>query len=87
VADHPQFKLLETHFPAVLELPHPRPVVAGIGDVHDDANEVVAIGYGALAPMAFDLLRLVTGGAETVDDLKNGVRNPLWRNVAAVIEP
>jgi len=87
MAHHPQFKLLETRFPAVLELPHPLPVRAGVGDVHDQPDEIVPVNYGAVAPVAFDLLGLVAGGTEPIDDFENCVGNPLRRDVAPVIEP
>jgi hypothetical protein len=43
--------------------------------------------YGAMAPVAFDLLCLVAGGTEVIDNFENCVGNPLCRDVAPVIEP
>ena len=87
MAYHPQFELLETHLPALFELPHPVPILPAIGDVHDDPDKIVPVGYSSMTPVTLDLLCLVAGGTEVVDNLKNCIGYPLSWNVAPVIEP
>lgn len=86
IADHPQFELFEFCFPALFEGFHPAAILGRVGKVDNDADEVVAVSDAGLAPVAFDALGFVAGGAKLLDDFEHRVSQPLCGDVAAVVE-
>src|SRR5436309_8028323 len=68
---HPQLKLFQTGFPATLELFHPLTAFDRVRHIDDHPDEVVPVQYPTLTPMAFELLRLITGGAEMIYDFQD----------------
>jgi hypothetical protein len=57
-----------------------------VGHIHDDSNEIVPIEDSAMAPVAFHLLGLVTGGSEMINDFQHGFSQPFRRNRPSVIK-
>jgi hypothetical protein len=50
------------------------------------ADQVVAVECAAVPPVPLNVLCLVAGRAELLDDLQHGVSQPLGGDVAAVVE-
>ena len=86
ITDHPEFKLFEAGFPAALEILHPLAALRRIGHVHYQPHEIVPVDHTAVAPVALQLLSLVTGSAEVVDDFQDGFCQPLGRDIPTIIE-
>lgn len=87
VAHNPKLQLLEPILPARFELANPIAVVGGVGYVDDEPDEVVAVCHRAMPPVPFDLLRLVAGGTEALDDFEHGLGESIGRDLPTVIEP
>ena len=47
-----------------------------VGSVDNDLDQIVAHNDAAVTPLAFDLLRLVTGGAKVIYDFQDCVSVP-----------
>ena len=58
----------------------------GIGNINDEAYEIITIGHAALTPVPFNFLCFVARGAKVIDDFKNRISEPLVWHVAAVVE-
>jgi hypothetical protein len=63
ITHHPQLKLFETSFPATFELFHPAAVLYRVGYVYNDLDQIVSIKDSTIAPVTFNLLRLITKSA------------------------
>ena len=74
---HPEFKLFEARFPADLEILHPLAALRRIGHVHHQPHQIVSVDHTTVAPVALQLLGLVIGSAEVVDQFQDGFGKPL----------
>src|SRR5437867_3626215 len=83
---HPQIKLIELEFPSFFERFHPSTILRGVGNIHEEPDEVVAIEHAGMPPVAFYGLRLIAGGAELPNDFEHRVSQPLGGDVAGVVE-
>ena len=68
VTHHPKIELFEPGFPASFELFHPLVISSGVGYINDELHEIVSINNATVAPMPFQFLRFVIGGAEVIHD-------------------
>ena len=57
-----------------------------VGHVDYDPHEIVSVDDASVSPVTLDFLRLVTGGAEVIDDVQHGLCEPFRGHSPAVIE-
>ena len=87
ITHHPQFKLLKTHFPAVFELSHPLAIPGAVGDIYNDPRKVVPGENPTVTSVTFDLLRLVAGCTEVIDNFEDRIGDPFCWDVSSIIAP
>jgi hypothetical protein len=62
-------------------------VPGAVRDIHDDPYEVVPVENPTVTPVAFHLLRLVTGRTEMIHDFEDRLGDPFSWDVSSIIEP
>ena len=86
ITHHPQVQLLKTNLPSIFELPHPLAMCSRVGDVNNHSHQVISIEDTIVAPVAFDFLRFITGRADVIHDLQDGLGKPCSWHIPPVIE-
>lgn len=84
---HPNVDLLETLFQAFFEVDEELSVLGRVGNINEDANQLVSIKFSLMTPLALYDLRFRRCGAELSFQFQECVSHKLRRNWTIIIEP